>query len=108
MDDGSIVLDELSLLAYKVKREVINVLDYFLSFLRKYDNRKANNMISLMLDLRFKSLCIISSFVGKEQGVALVEENDRNPSYPMLIKCHEHLHPLVRLNNFFVNQDIFY
>ncbi len=30
-----------------------------------------------MLDPRFKNLRIISSFVGKEQGVALVEEYDK-------------------------------
>ncbi len=96
MNDDSVVLDELSLLACKVKREVINVLDSFFSFLRKYDNRKAHNMVSLMLNPRFKSLCIVSSFVGREQGVVLIEENDRKFLYPMLIKCREHLHPLVR------------
>jgi hypothetical protein len=26
----------------------------------------------------------------------------------MLIKCHEHLQPLVKSNNIFANQDIFY
>jgi hypothetical protein len=36
-------------------------------------------LISLVLELRFKSLCIISSFVGREQGIALVEEYDKNP-----------------------------
>ncbi len=56
-----------------------------------------------MLDPRFKSLHIISSFVEKEQGVALVEEYDRKSLYLMLVKCHEHLHPLVRLNKNFVN-----
>jgi hypothetical protein len=30
-----------------------------------------------MLDPRFKSLFIISSFVGREQGVLFVEEHDR-------------------------------
>jgi hypothetical protein len=107
MDDNSIVLDELSLLTCKVKREVINALDSFLSFLRKYDNRKAHNMVSLMLDPRFKSLCIVSSCVGREQGVVLVEENDRKSLYHLLTKCHEHLHPLVRSNRSFVNQDFF-
>jgi hypothetical protein len=77
MDDNSIVCDELFLLASNIKREVINVLDSFLSFLKVYDKRKAHNMIFLMLDLRYKSLHIVSSFVGKEQGVALVEEYDR-------------------------------
>jgi hypothetical protein len=57
-----------------------------------------------MLDLRFNNLCIISSFVGREQGVAFVEEYDRKSLYPMLIKCHEHLHPLVRSDGNFVHK----
>jgi len=83
MDDDSIIVDELFLLAYNKKREVLNVLDSFLSFLRKYDNRKAHNMVSLMLDPKFKSFYIIFSFVGKEQGVVLGEEYDRESLYPM-------------------------
>jgi hypothetical protein len=60
-----------------------------------------------MLDPRFKSLHILSSFVGRVQGVVLVEEYDRKSLYPMLVKCHKHLHPLVRLNRNCVDQDIF-
>jgi myosin-crossreactive antigen len=97
MDEDSIVNDELSLLVSNIRREVINVLDSFLSFLKVYDKRKAHNMIPLMLDPRYKNLCIVSSFVGREQGVALVEEYDRKSLYPMLVKCHEHLHPLLKL-----------
>jgi hypothetical protein len=72
------------------------VLDSFLSFLKVYDKRKAYNVISLMFDLRYKSLRIVSSFVGKKEGVALVEEYDRKSLYPMLVKCHEHLHCYMR------------
>jgi hypothetical protein len=64
--DDSIIFYELSLLASSIKREVINVLDSLLSFLKKYENMKAHNMIFLMSDLRFKSLHILSSFVGRE------------------------------------------
>ncbi len=32
MDDDLVIINELSLLAYKIKKEVINVLDLFLSF----------------------------------------------------------------------------
>ncbi len=46
-----------------------------------------------MLDFRYKSLNMVSSFVGREQGVTLVEEYDRKFLYPMLVKSHEHLHP---------------
>jgi hypothetical protein len=107
MEDDSIIFYELSLLAFNIKREVINVLDSFISFLKKYENKKVHNMISLMLDPRFKSLPIVSSFVGKEQGVALVKEYDRKTLYPMLVKCHEHLYPLVRLDTNCADQDIF-
>jgi hypothetical protein len=50
-----------------------------------------------MLDHCYKSFHIISPIVGREQGVALVEEYDRKSLYPMLVKCHEDLHPLVKL-----------
>ncbi len=107
IEDDSIIFDELSLLASNIKREVMNVLDSFISFLKKYENKKVQNMISLMLDPRFKSFRIISSFVKKEQGVALVKEYDRKSLYPMLVKCHEHLHPMVRLDTNCIDQDIF-
>ncbi len=64
-------------------------------------------MISLMLHPRYRSLCIISSFVGREQGVILVEEYDRKSLYLVLVKCHEHLHPLVRLETNSVDQNTF-
>jgi hypothetical protein len=66
MDDDLVVSDELSLLVSNIRREAINLLTFFLSFLRVYDKRKTHNMISLMLDFRYKNFCIISSFVGKE------------------------------------------
>jgi predicted transcriptional regulator len=53
MDDDSIVSDELSLLVSSIRKEVINVLDSFLSFLKIYDKKKGHNMISLMLDPRY-------------------------------------------------------
>jgi hypothetical protein len=39
MEDDSIISNELSLLASNVKREVINVLNSFLSFLKKYEQK---------------------------------------------------------------------
>jgi hypothetical protein len=107
MDDDSVVSDELSFLASNIRKEVINVLDSFLSFLKVYDERKVHNMISLMLDLRYKNLRVVSSFVGREQNVVLVEKYDRKSLYLMLVKCHEHLHPLVRSEKNSTNHNIF-
>jgi len=61
-------------------------------------------MVSLMLDPRFKCLCMISSFVEKDQGIAIVQEYDKKSLYPMLVKCYEHLHPSMRS---FVDEDCF-
>jgi hypothetical protein len=107
MEDDSIICNGLSLLASNIRREVINVLNSFLSFLKKYENRKAHNMTYLMVNPRFKSLHIISLFVEREQGIALVEKCDKKSLYLMLVKCHKHLHPLVRLDMKCANQDIF-
>jgi hypothetical protein len=64
IDDDFWIAFELSLFASNIRREVYGVLGSFLSFKRKFEKRKAHNMFSLMLDLRFKSLHLISSFVG--------------------------------------------
>jgi hypothetical protein len=56
-----------------------------------------------MLDLRFKSLYIISSFIGCEKGVHIVKEYDKQFLYHMFLKCYHHLHPMenfeVRVQN---------
>jgi hypothetical protein len=43
-------------------RKVCGILNILLSFLKKIDERKTHNMLVLMLDLRFKSLWLVSSF----------------------------------------------
>jgi len=53
-------------------------------------------MLSLMLDLKFKSLCLVFSFVGREEGVSIVDEYDRRTFYHMLLKCYHHLHPMTK------------
>jgi hypothetical protein len=69
-------------------------LDSFLSFKKYFEKEKVHNMFSLMLDPRFKSFCPISSFVGRKEGVSIVDEYDRRTLYPMPLKCYHHLHPI--------------
>jgi hypothetical protein len=92
IDDDSIITLELSLFISNIKKEVCGVLDSFLSFLKKYEERKTHNMLSLMLDSQFKNLHLVSSFVGCEQGISIVQEYDRKSLQPMLLKCYHHLH----------------
>jgi len=52
--DDFVVAHELSLFASNIKKEVCCVLNGFLSFVKKCVGNKTHNMLSLMLDFRFK------------------------------------------------------
>jgi hypothetical protein len=53
IDDNSSLNMELGTLAMNINNEVYEVIDLFLSFLKKYDERKIHNMLSLMLNPKF-------------------------------------------------------
>ncbi len=59
-----------------------------------------------MLDPRFKTLCLVSSLIGHEQGKALVKEYDKKPLFPMFLKYYYHLHPLVESKRDVVEQRV--
>jgi hypothetical protein len=67
----------------------------FSFLLKKNEKRKAHNMLSLMLDPRLKTLCLVSLFIGLEQGKTSVEKYDNLKKILILMKCYYHLHPLV-------------
>jgi hypothetical protein len=62
---------------FQHKKEEVEVLDSFLSFLNKYEGKKSHNNLCLMLDHRFKTLHLVSSLISHEQGKAIVEEYGR-------------------------------
>jgi len=65
MDDDIGFSLKLTTLASNIKPKVFGVLDYFLSFLTTYEEKKTYNMLYLMFDLSFNSLCFVSSYVDK-------------------------------------------
>jgi hypothetical protein len=42
-------------------------------------------MLFLMLDTRFKTLCLVSSFIDHEQGKGIVKEYEIIHLFPMLL-----------------------
>ncbi len=69
MIDDSLLIFELSLFTSNIKNFFCDVFDFFLSLKKKYEEKKTHNMFSLMLNPQFKSLCLVSSFVGREKGI---------------------------------------
>lgn len=86
IDDDSNLDIELGTFARNVKKEVCGVIDFFLAFLKKYDARRIHNILSLMLNLKFKILKLISCFIGHEQGMDIAEKYDRRSLFLMLLK----------------------
>jgi hypothetical protein len=94
---------ELICLASNIRKEVCGVLNSFLSFLKKIDERKTHNILALMLDLKLKSPRLVSFFIGSDQGIVIVEKCDIMSLYPLLMKCYYHLHPSIESKNGFVD-----
>ncbi len=72
--------------------------------MKKFVEKKTSNMLALMLDPRYKSLCLVSSFIGRDQGVSIVQQYDTMSLYPMFMKCYYHLHPSIESSNGFVDK----
>ncbi len=62
IDDDSIVAQELSLFL-TFKENYVTFEMVFFHF-KKYERNRTHNMLSLMLNPRFKSLRLVSSFIG--------------------------------------------
>jgi hypothetical protein len=100
MDDDNRLFLKLTSFASNIKLKLFGVLDSFLSFLRTYEKKKTHNMLLLILHLRFKGFCFVSSYVGN-----IVEEYYKRVFYSMLVKSYNHLHPIGDVTLGFANRD---
>jgi hypothetical protein len=71
MDNDLGIVFELSLFATNIK-EVCNVLQSFLCFFFKFEEKNLHNVLCLMLNPKFKSICLVFLFIGHEKGVNIV------------------------------------
>jgi len=85
IDDDFGIAFELSLFTSNIRRKVCVVLDSFLSYFKKIEKKKVHNILYLMIDSKFKSPCLVFSFVGQEEDINIVDENDRRTLYPMFL-----------------------
>ncbi len=69
MEEDFGVALELICLASNIRKEVCGVLDNLFFFLKRFNERKAHNVLVLMLDPKLKSLRLVFSSIGRDQGV---------------------------------------
>ncbi len=71
-----------------LKEKNVGFFDCFLSFLNKYEANKTHNMLSLMLDPKFKSLRLVSFVIGWKLSVFILEEYDKWSLFLIFLKCY--------------------
>lgn len=65
-----------------------------------------DNLFSLVLNLRFKTFHLVTSFINHEQRKVIVENFDRIFFFRMFFKCHYHLHLLAEFEKNVVDQKV--
>ncbi len=85
---------ELFLFTSNIRREVCSVLDYFLAFQIKYEERKAHNMFFMPHLKAF--IWYLFLLAEKKVEIYVVNEYDRRTLYPMILKCYHHLQPMTK------------
>ncbi len=100
------VVYELSCLVSNIKKKVIGVLDFFSFLLKRIWRKKSYNMLSLMLNLKFKTFHLVSSRIGREQSKINVEKYDKISLFFIFWKWYYHLHPSVEFERNVVDQKV--
>jgi hypothetical protein len=61
-----------------------------------------HNMLTFILDPRFKSLKLIFSFIVHKYGVAIIKEYDRKSLFSIFFKSYHRLHSLFEVESSFI------
>ena len=80
---------KLQLLYGRMAFESIEVIKPCLAFAVEFTREKAHNMLSLMLDPRYKGLQVIINYVGREKAMHIVAKYDQLVLVPLLVKVSQ-------------------
>jgi hypothetical protein len=88
---------ELEKIVINVKKQIICVLDPFLSYLQKFEPKMFH--MCFILDPQYKNLPFIFLFIGHDTIILNLNEYDKNSLILMMLKCSEHLYHNFRTPN---------
>ena len=84
---------EIEILKARMAKTTVDVMKPFLRFSLQFVADRAHNMLSLMLDPRFKGLEYVIQYMGVAAAKQVVEDYDRKILIPYLVKVHKFLNP---------------
>jgi hypothetical protein len=68
----------------------------FIAFLKYYDVNQVYNMIAIMLDPKFKHLCVMENYVSWRNTICLASKYDVKGIIPLLMVCFHQLNLIVQ------------
>jgi len=80
---------ELTKLMIRMKLQILEFFQPFLSFMHGFDKKRGHNMLVLILDPSFKNMWLVFNFHGREHAFALVKEYDVGLFLPLLVQCYK-------------------
>jgi hypothetical protein len=60
-----------------MQKQVIVIMEPFLSFMLSFQPNKAHNMLAFMLDFQYKGLGLVIQYVGKQNALHIGSEYDK-------------------------------
>ncbi len=76
---------------WKLTRRKFVSFWFFLFVLKTYHDKRPNNMLSLMLDLAYKTLRLTPHTLGESRVLQLLKSMTKS-LLPMFLQCYQHLH----------------
>jgi hypothetical protein len=74
---------------------MVTVISAFFSFMVTFQEHKAHNILSMMLDPCYKGLGVVIQYVGKEKTMQILGECDRYVLFPFLVHAYKNFNPIV-------------
>lgn len=91
-----------------MREQVVCVLEPFPSFMRSFNLACVHNMLTLMLDPRYKDLFLVGSYFSRNMATYIVEEYDEKMLLLLLMSEYWKNHTSIDLASISdVNNDVF-
>ncbi len=87
--------NELRALQVHMMAKIQAILVPFLAFTSSNNASKAHNMLPLILNLWFKPLNVVKTFVGHAKMIQIVVEYDNKTLLPLLLASFHFLNPTI-------------
>jgi hypothetical protein len=78
-----------------MKKEMVTVLNAFFSFMVTFQEHKAHNILSMMLDPCYKGLRLVIQYVGRNKTMQIGGEYDSYVLFPFLVHAYKNFNPNV-------------